>query len=178
MLDSLNCSLLTLGEHNAEVKKYVTLTNIFRDDSFDFHYEYLIGWKHKIHFASFNWDPIEKPIWNGLTQQALTELNFPKSVTKRADKYEELERVGTIIAEMNGWKYDELVTKKNKNKGQYRRIFQSRFGKKTAYLSIDFEGAYGGFEVHNHRGTHQGQIDFNGTYNKEADNTGNHDIEI
>lgn len=174
----LACNLLTLGENNTEVNRPVRLKNIFEEASINFHHEYLIEWKHKIQFAKSRWNPIEQPIWNELTQQTLSELNFPESVTKRADKYEELERVGSIIAEMNGWKYDELITKKNKNKGHYRRIFYSRFVSRLAYLSIDFENPYGGFEVHDHRGKHQGQIDFNGAYNKEADTTGNHDIEI
>lgn len=178
LADILNCNLLTLGENNSEVNKNISLNNLFGNNSFTPHNAFLIEWKHKIQFAASKWNPIEQPIWNELTHQTLIGLNFPLSVKQRTDKYDELERVGGIIAEMNGWRYDEIVTKKNKNSGQYRRIFQSRYGNRTAYLSIDFENPFGGFEVHNHRGNHQGQIDFYGNYNKEADNSGNHDIEI
>lgn len=177
-VDFLDSELAILNENNEITAKSIRIENIFNENSFHIHHAFLIDWKKKIVFVKTKWDPIKKPIWNDLTEQTIDELEFPKSIHGKSDKKEELRRIGTLVAEMNAWVYDENITKKNRNASQMRKIFRSDSGSKTAYLSIDFENAYGGFEVHDHKGTHQGQIDFKGAYNKKSDLAGHHDIVI
>lgn len=177
-VDEIAAELSVMSGNNDPVPFNINIKNFFNLNGFKVHSAFLIEWKRKIVFTKTKWNPIDRPIWNDLTATTLAEINFPESINLKADKKEELRRVGSLVAEMNAWVFDEGITKKNKNAGQWRRIFRSDSGSKTAYLSIDFENAFGGFEVHNHKGTHQGQIDFLGKYNKEADTEGHHDIVV
>lgn len=177
-VDLIAAELSVMSGNDDPVPFDVNIENLFNLNGFNVHSAFLIEWKRKIVFTKIRWNPINQPIWNDLTAATLTEINFPESISQKVDKKEELRRVGSLVAEMNAWVFDEAVTKKNKNAGQWRRIFRSDSGSKTAYLSIDFENAHGGFEVHNHKGTHQGQIDFLGVYNKNADPKGYHDIDV
>lgn len=177
-VDLIPAKLLVISADETETSSNINIRNLFNVNGFKIHNAFLIEWKQKIVFTKTKWNPIDKPIWNDLTAATLMEINFPESIKLKFDKKEELRRVGSLVAEMNAWVFDEGITKKNKNAGQWRKIFRSDSGNKTAYLSIDFENAFGGFEVHNHKGTHQGQIDFLGVYNKNADPKGYHDIDV
>lgn len=158
--------------------KPIKIENLFKNESITTHQVFLIDWKRKLVFSKTRWKPLEKPIWNDLTKTVIAELEFPKSIAQKADKHEELRQVGTIVAEMNAWVFDKNVTAKNKTDNNLRKIFRSESGGSICYLSIDFESPHGGFEVHNHRGKHQGEIDFLGDPKEEADKKKKHDIKV
>jgi len=90
-------------------------------------------------------------------------------------------QVGKIVAEMNGWEYDSKVTQLNDNPRHRRSIYRSVNVNKKYYLSIDFEKAYGAFELHKHNGKHLGEIGFKGTHpprNANPNNNNDHDIRV
>ena len=73
---------------------------------------------------------------------------------------------GRIVAEMNGWRYDQNISKLNQNPGQLRFIFSSDnfVDYATVYLSLDMEGPDLAFELCDKRGRHQGEYSWNGTH--------------
>ncbi len=177
-IDFLDAQLFVYYGEGEPKAKPIKIENLFKTESVTTHQEFLIDWKKKIVFSKTRWKPLENPIWNDLTKKTIEELQFPKSIEQKADKHDELRRVGTIVAEMNAWVFDKNVTTNNKSGNHLRKIFRSESGRSTCYLSIDFESPYGGFEVHNHRGKHQGEIDFLGKKKEDADNKKKHDIKI
>ncbi len=179
--DHLQAELRILTEEGDETTKPISLNNIFNSQSITFHSPFLVNWKHKITFRITRWNPIANPIWNKLTSDTLDSIDFPQSISKNIDKKAELRRVGTIVAEMNGWILDKEITDKNKNSGQLRCIFRSQNPDRKAYLSIDFEKTHGAFELHKHNGKHLGEIDFKGTHpprNANPNKNNDHDIKI
>jgi len=175
----LNCDFDILTSNNAIISENIELPNIHNEESFTGHRIFLSNWKQKIAFAKTKWDPQADPIWNDHTATILERCKFPLSAQGKKDKKTELREVGTMVAELNAWKYDERVTKKNRNAGQMRKIFQSKSGAKDSYLSIDFKNAYGRFELHDHKGKHLREIKFiNGEESDEGDGDGYHDIEV
>ncbi len=177
--DHLHAQLRILTEAGNETTKNIALNNIFNSQSITFHTPFLVDWKHKITFRGTTWNPIVDPIWNKSTSNTIATINFPQSISQKIDKKAELFRVGTIVAEMNGWVFDKKISAINKNDGQLRFIFRSNNSKRTYYLSIDFENTYGAFELHDHNGSHLGEIDFLGTHPpRHQDGKGYHDIKI
>ena len=179
--DHLQAELRILSEEGDETTKNIALNNIFNSQSITFHAPFLVNWKHKITFRITRWNPIANPIWNELTSDTLDNIDFPQSISKNIDKKAELRRVGTIVAEMNGWILDKEITDKNKNSGQLRCIFRSQNPDRKAYLSIDFEKTYGVFELHKHNGKHLGEIDFKGIHppkNADPNHNNDHDIKV
>ncbi len=177
--DFLNCSLNTLTDAGHILPTAIQISNIHDDNSVTNHRIFLSEWKQKIQYAKTKWNPQVEPIWNKYTPTALGKLGFPLSVAGKKEKIPELTEVGFIVAELNGWHYDECVTKKNKNSGQYRRIFRSKNADRVSYLSIDFEKPHGFFELYNYKGKHQKEIRFSdGLQSAASDNQGHHDIEV
>jgi DUF971 family protein len=156
--DILQAELKILTEAGKETSKNISLKNFYK-------------------LERIKNNALEKPIWNNSTSTTLTNIDFPQSISKKIDKKAELLRVGSKVAEMNGWIYDSKVTNKNKNSGQLRFIFRSLNSKKQYYLSIDFEKAHGAFELHDYNGKHLGEIDFKGTVPPKNPQT-SHDIKI
>ena len=176
-VDFINCEYVTLTKDLGLTSKSVRLENIYSDESFTIHRSYLSELKKRIIFSKTKWIPYEKPIWNSDTRRTLDLHRFPQSTSGNREKKEELMEIGTIVAEINGWKFDEIITKKNKNSGQFRQIFKSMNRGKSSYLSIDFENAHGRFELHDFRGYHLGEIAFeDGRSTGPQDPTGNHNI--
>lgn len=126
-------------------------------------------------------DPTVTPIWN----TEATRLYHKSFETRlKAIKAHPDEKIPILcegadtIALLNGWEYDEVVTKLNKTDGSYRRIYRSAKFRKTAYLSVDFEKPEIFFELHNHKGTHLGEYYWDGTPNKNPDPKKCHNIEV
>lgn len=111
-------------------------------------------------------DPLETPLWNTvLVNELLKGVDFVNVDNKRRQGM--LIDYGRKVAEMNGWCYDEKITKLNQNAGQLRYIFSSTdhfTDHPTAYLSLDMEGPELGFELCNKNGDHKGEYSWNGTH--------------
>lgn len=77
------------------------------------------------------------------------------------------EEIGKEVAKRNKYQYDQRLTYINKKKsgGDKRQVFKSLTS--DVYLSTDFEN--GGFEVYDKNAKHQGQYNFNGEHDKDAD---------
>lgn len=176
--DNLQAELQVLDNSGTITKRNVVLPNFHQKESITFHQPFLVEWKKKIKFRDSEWIPETNPIWNDTTSDTLKELNFPQSISV-GEKQAEVLRVGTIVAEMNGWSFDERVTKLNKNAGQLRRIFRSVNSKSTCYLSVDVEKTYGAYELLNHKGKHLGEISFKDDFKElKPDTQGYHDIQV
>ena len=111
-------------------------------------------------------DPLKTPLWNAaLVEELLKDVDFVNVDNKRRQSM--LIEYGCKVAEMNGWCYDEKITKLNQNSGQLRYIFSSTdhfTDYATAYLSLDMEGPDLGFELCNKNGEHQGEYSWNGSH--------------
>jgi hypothetical protein len=109
-------------------------------------------------------NPLITPLWNTeLTKEVMKDVNFVNVDIKRRQSM--LQDYGRKVAEMNGWCYDEKITKLNQNAGQLRYIFSSTdhfTGYPTAYLSIDMEGPDLGFELCDKNGDHKGEYSWDG----------------
>ena len=176
-VDFLKCEYVTLSIDWGLTSKTVSIENLYSDTSFTSHRSFLSEFKKQITFSKTKWKPKERPIWNSEARKILDKLRFPLSPLGFRDKREELMEIGTIVAELNGWRFNAIITKKNKNPGQLRQIFHSRNSGNIYYLSIDFENAYGRFELHDYKGNHLGEIAFvDGSSTGTRDTTGNHNI--
>lgn len=89
-----------------------------------------------------------------------------KIVTGERVKY--YKELGERVAEENGWIYRNDL--KEVNDG--RRIYEDKKNKR--FFGLDTEK--GSFEVHDKKGTHQGEIDFFGTKLDDADASRRHNI--
>jgi hypothetical protein len=177
--DYLNCNFHVLSTNDRIITNGIKIENISNENSFNVHRAFLADWKQKILFSKTKWNPREKPIWNNHTETLLKECNFPLSLTGKVEKIPELTEIGTMVAELNAWQFDEAVSKKNKNSGQLRKIFRSKNSSSNTYLSIDFESAHGKFELHDHKGKHLGEIRFvDGEFLEDGDNKSHHDIKV
>ena len=178
-VDLLDCVYHVLLKDYKIYSTPVNIENVFKQESFTTHRAFLVDMKLQIVFSKTKWKPKDQPIWNKHTGNLLKELEFPLSPKGLRDKKEELQEIGTMVAELNAWQFDRSVTNKNRNAGQLRKIFRSKNNANSFYLSIDFENANGRFEFHDNKGTHLGEISFvDGELTKERDNTGNHDIQV
>jgi hypothetical protein len=82
--------------------------------------------------------------------------------------------IGTAVAEINDYAYDQPLSARNRSGKKLRTIFSNQ--DRTFFLSIDFET--GAFEVMDGTGRHLGEINFAGNQTKKADPKGGHDIEL
>lgn len=144
-----------------------SVVNIFEKKAENFQYfADLTGVKHR--------NPLETPLWNTeLAAELLKDVDFVNVDNKRRQSM--LIEYGRKVAEMNGWCYDEKITKLNQNPGQLRYIFSSTdhfTDYATAYLSLDMEGPDLGFELCNKNGEHQGEYSWNGTHKDPKDHHG------
>lgn len=109
-------------------------------------------------------NPLAEPMWNQkFNENYLKDIDFVKQDAKARQGM--LIKYGKIIAEMNGWYYNERVSKLNSNSGQLRYIFDSSFSfvnYPIAYISIDMEGPDLAFELCDKKGKHQGECNWKG----------------
>ena len=123
---------------------------------------------------------MDEPMWNHEMMEAYCKNIGHEPDRKSAStgvKIAYLRTHGRILAEMNGWVYDENKTKLNHDDEHQRIIFRSgHFKNDDCYLSIDFEKEDFHFELFNHRGKHQREINWHGDKTGEADP--DHDIRL
>lgn len=123
---------------------------------------------------------MDEPMWNQDMMNAYCEAikHTPqRKFANTGEKVAYLRKHGRILAEMNGWVYDENKTKLNHNNEHQRIIFHSgHFRNDDCYLSIDFEKKDFHFELLNHRGKHLKEINWHG--NKTGDADPSHDIRL
>lgn len=130
------------------------------------------------HFADLtavaHMNPQKTPLWNTeLVKEFMKDINFVNVDNKRRQSM--LIKYGRKVAEMNGWCYDEKITKLNQNPGQLRYIFSSTdhfTDFPTAYLSIDMEGPDLGFELCDKNGNHKGEYSWDGGNKPPKDHHG------
>lgn len=144
-----------------------SVVNIFehKADNFRFFAD-LTEVKHK--------NPLVSPLWNtALVSELLKGVDFVNVDNKRRQSM--LKEYGRKVAEMNGWCYDEKITKLNQNAGQLRYIFSSTDNFTdfpTAYLSLDMEGPELGFELCDKNGNHKGEYSWNGSHKDPKEHHG------
>ena len=123
---------------------------------------------------------MDEPMWNQDMMNAYCEAikHTPqRKFANTGEKVAYLRKHGRILAEMNGWVYDENKTKLNHNNEHQRIIFHSgHFRNDDCYLSIDFEKKDFHFELLNHRGKHLKEINWHGDKTGDADPS--HDIRL
>lgn len=144
-----------------------SVVNIYEKKAENFQYfADLTGAKHR--------NPLETPLWNtALAAELLKDVDFVNVDNKRRQSM--LIEYGRKVAEMNGWCYDEKITKLNQNAGQLRYIFSSTdhfTDYATAYLSLDMEGPDLGFELCNKNGEQKGEYSWNGSRKDPKDHHG------
>jgi hypothetical protein len=102
--------------------------------------------------------------------------NFKQDLSKFPnEKNGKASEMAKKVAERNFYQHkQELSSYNQKIKGSLRQIFES-VSEPKIYLSTDFEGG-NAFEVCNYQGKHLGEFLFSGKQNKDADQSGNHDI--
>ena len=109
-------------------------------------------------------NPIREPMWNtDMIRALMRDVDFINLDTK--DRQSKLVEYGRYIAKINGWRYNRVVSMKNRNKDRLRYIFDSSSNftsYPTAYLSIDLEGPEPAFEICDSRGRHKGEISWDG----------------
>ncbi len=120
-------------------------------------------------------DPLKEPMWNKeLVKKILENVNFVDEDCKTRQAL--LIKYGKIVAEVNGWTYNEKISKLNSNSGQLRYIYDSSLSfldYPIAYLSLDMEGPDLAFELCNKKGSHLGECSWNGS---RKDRKMHHDI--
>ncbi len=123
---------------------------------------------------------MDEPMWNHEMMEAYCKNIGHEPDRKSAStgvKIAYLRTHGRILAEMNGWVYDENKTKLNHDDEHQRIIFRSgHFKNDDCYLSIDFEKEDFHFELFNHRGKHQREINWHG--DKTGGANPDHDIRL
>lgn len=128
------------------------------------------------------YNPAVKPFWNTEATASYHKSIENKLATIKKhpqQKISILKECAGIIAELNGWEYDESITKLNKTTNAFRAIYRSaKFSKDTAYLSIDFEKPEIFFELHDKKGKHLGEFKWDGSRSKVADKSAAHKITI
>lgn len=128
------------------------------------------------------YNPTVCPLWNTEATKTYhtsieSELNSIKNYPER--KISILSKCADMIAQLNGWEFDESVTKLNKNSNAFRRIYNSaKFTYGKGYLSIDFEKPEIYFELHDKRGRHLGEYCWTGACSKDADPKKEHNINV
>ena len=119
-------------------------------------------------------NPLVTPLWNtDLAKELLRDIDFVNVDNKRRQSM--LIEYGRKIAEMNGWCYDEIVTKLNQTANKLRYIFSSSdhfMDYPTAYLSLDVEGPELAFELCDKNGGHRGEYSWNGRSKDPKDHHG------
>lgn len=123
------------------------------------------------------YNPLENPLWNkDISKKLLEDVDFIKQDAKARQGL--LYHYGKIIAEVNGWTYNDEISKLNSNSGQLRYIFDSSLSfveYPIAYISIDMEGPDLAFEVCDKRGHHKGECSWDGKMKEPKEN---HDIKV
>lgn len=124
------------------------------------------------------WNAIINPLrFTARMAQFLQDTNYEEKANGQGDENFKMGlffKIGTYIAEMNGWIYDRRMSRINSTKNKKRKVFYAR--NPTAFLSIDF--MHGTFELHDRFGTHITEYNFNGVNLETTYNDRSHDLYI
>lgn len=127
-------------------------------------------------------DALKQPLWNqAFIIEYLKNERFDNLGTN--EKNAKIIKLGTRIAEMNGWQERRDLNKinsvrsKDPKKNKIRHIFYSANFATEAYLSIDIEGLEVRFELCDRKGHHLGELNVKGVLDisKKASD---HDIKL
>ncbi|MCQ2256412.1 MAG: hypothetical protein MJZ41_00290 [Bacteroidaceae bacterium] len=122
-------------------------------------------------------NPIESPMWNvDVARMTLQNVDFINVSQK--ERMSKLISYGKIIAEINGWTYNDKISKLNTTNDHIRYIFDSGTNFTNypkAYLCIDLEGPEVCYELCDKKGHHKGEISWDG---KQKEEKKNHGIEV
>jgi hypothetical protein len=107
--------------------------------------------------------------WNSFRNKLRSKANEKMSV---------ISQIAKQVATINGYIYDEKISKLNHTKEHKREIYSAGENRNKIYLSVDFET--GGYEICDFQGKHLGEFWFDGIRSKEEDKKGKrkHDIKI
>lgn len=111
-----------------------------------------------------------------LTNYFLSNRKFKLSYAKggQRDKLADYQIVGAAVARINGYVADPVISSINATDRKKRNIFFN--GKLEKYISIDYEK--GAFELHDLKGKHLGEYNYQGDLISGADLKGGHDIRL
>lgn len=119
-------------------------------------------------------NPIESPMWNvDIAKKILQDVEFINISQK--ERMSRLISYGKKIAEINGWTYNERLSKLNTTKKHLRYIFDSGTNFTNypkVYLSLDSEGPEVCYELCDKKGRHKGEISWDGKQKEEKNHHG------
>lgn len=119
-------------------------------------------------------NPLDTPMWNiDLSKRILQGIDFIK--ISQDQRKSLLILYGKKIAEINGWTYNDRLSKLNTTKEHQRFIFDSGTNFTNypkVYLSIDLEGPEVCYELCGKKGQHIGERSWDGKEKPEKDNHG------
>lgn len=151
------------------LKKKCELNNIFEDKPDNFK---LFRIKGKIKGV----DPLKNPLWNQSASKGfmlLVKDNFDKRVNgSNNEKIAALIEYGTVIAQLNGWKYSQTLSERNSTNQKKRVIFKSySFCDQYAYLCIDLKNKGLCFELCDRHGNWIDEYGWDGKVSKGQNST-------
>lgn len=161
---SWECSRISgyIADRNIQSVQACDVKNIYKEDSLNSVLLCSIKNAGKHH-------PGECPMWNQVAVKAYSDYINIVSVQEDmkalspAERHAFAAKYARRIAELNGWVYDEVVTKINKSNEHLRMVYRSVHFKKTDYyLSFDFEKPSFCYELCDNKGNHLREIDFLG----------------
>lgn len=127
-------------------------------------------------------DALKQPLWNQtFITEYLKDVKFDNLGNN--EKNAKIIKLGTRIAEMNGWQERPDLNKinsirsKDPKKNKIRHIFYSANFATEAYLSIDIEGLEVRFELCDSKGRHKGELNVKGELD-ESKKSSDHDIKL
>ena len=94
-------------------------------------------------------------------------------ISEGKDKKGTYSKVTKEVAARNGYKYNKIVSNKNRSANHKREIYDFN---KAIYLSTDFES--GCFEVYDAHGKHLGEYSYVNKQISRSDKSGKHNIEL
>lgn len=159
-----------IDENEEVISSQETLNNISELNHFNLLNAYLTRKQQEFTALLNRWDAKVTPI--RFIDRTIQHLNDTKYNTLWAKADERLRvnlahGVGRYIAELNGWQYKPILSKRNN-----RKVFKAL--NQFVYLSIDT--LHGSFEVHDRNGVHCFEINFKGELLEDAQDR--HDLVI
>jgi hypothetical protein len=159
-----------MDENGKVLSSTGTLNNISDLNHFNLLNEYLTSKQQNFTELQNRWYAKDTPIrFIDRTTQILNDSNFNQNWANANEnlRVSLAHSVGRKIAELNGWQYKPILSKRNN-----RKVFKAL--NQFVYLSIDT--LHGSFEVHDRNGFHCFEINFMGELLEGAQNS--HDLVI
>ncbi len=164
-----------LDETEKEITNSEVVLNISCSTHFDVHQSFLNKKQFENSELNGRWNPKTEPLrYTEKIEQYLNDFNYDNKL-EAADENTKMSlylKVGTDIAEMNGWIHKKRLSAKNSTADKKRKIFKSL--NQSVYLSIDFR--HGTFELLDRRGKHITEYNFRGEDLGNTDDDTGHNI--